>query len=446
MNEGLPEWPPAPWRVLRALYATWRIRCPHLQSEDVAAALDPLGTPPVLHVPAMRSSHLRHYMPQASHRSVGKPAKTLTFDPFVVMHPSEPVFIEWDVEMSAAQQNSLKQLADELSYLGRAESIVEAALVPQVEDRRLVSWRPAGRDDPTDAEVLCPQENFELSDLLQSPDSLRKKGRLYPKGSRLIPYTQVDSTEASTITNSWRPTYAAVRLSVHPRPRPVMANAVAVGELLRRAAIQKHKLPSATLSGKRASSVYRLDGHQHAHYLSLPHRGRLGATAPIDSVVVWAPGHLNDGELAAIAKVRWLRASRDSASGVPDIAVAVADFGEIKDVVPEIVGPSFVWVSRTPFAPGRHGKKLSWAEHIRAEIKRELSVYRDLPTPASVTMVDADVRRYRRYRLPPKETMGSSRRAAMVQIHFHEPVEGPIILGSLCHFGLGLFVPSDHVR
>ena len=24
VNEGLPEWPPSPWRLLRALVATWK--------------------------------------------------------------------------------------------------------------------------------------------------------------------------------------------------------------------------------------------------------------------------------------------------------------------------------------------------------------------------------------------------------------------------------------
>ena len=440
VNEGLPEWPPSPWRVLRALFATWKTRCADLQAEDVEAALSQLAGLPTIHVPAMRPAHLRHYMPQIAHRSVGKPSTTITFDPFAVMRPGAPIFVEWDVDMTASPRKALDDLADALSYLGRSESICEATLVSQVESPALVSWRPAGPDDPTNAEILCARQPFELSDLVQSPDTVRKNGRLFPSGSRLVPYTKADSAEDPIITDNWRPTYAAVRLALHPRPRPTIADAVAVGELLRRAALRKHSVPSATLSGKRASGDYRLDGHQHAHYLSLAQRER-GAAAPIDSVVVWAPGRLNGDELAALAQVRWLRAGQ-SASGVPDIALAIADFGEIGEVAPEVVGPSSMWVSRTPFAPGRHGKKLLWAEHVRAEIERELSVYRDLPAPASVTVVDTDVRRYRRYRLPPKETMGASRRAAMAQIQFRQPVEGPIVLGSLSHFGLGLFVPA----
>ena len=442
VNEGLPEWPPSPWRVLRGLFASWKTRCANLPAEDVEAALSQLAGSPTIHVPAMKPAHLRHYMPQIAHRSVGKPSTTITFDPFAVMNPREPIFVEWDVDLTASPRRALDDMAAALSYLGRSESVCDAALVSQVENPALVSWRPAGPDDPTDAEILCAGQSFALSDLVQSPDTVRKNGRLFPPGSRLVPYTKVDSTEAPIITDDWRPTYAAVRLAVHPRPRPMITDAVAVGELLRWAALRKHRVPSATLSGKRPSGDYRIDGHQHAHYLSLAQRDRSGAAAPIDSLVVWAPGRLNGDELAALAQVKWLCAGR-SAPRVPDIALAVAAFGDIGEVAPEIVGPSSLWASRTPFAPGRHGQKLSWAEHIRAEIERELSVYRNLPAPASVTVVDADVRRYRRYRLPRKETMGSSRRAAMAQIQFDQPVEGPIVLGSLSHFGLGLFMPAE---
>ena len=30
VNEGVPEWPPSPWRLLRALVAVWKRTCPDL--------------------------------------------------------------------------------------------------------------------------------------------------------------------------------------------------------------------------------------------------------------------------------------------------------------------------------------------------------------------------------------------------------------------------------
>ena len=443
VNEGQPEWPPSPWRILRALFATWKTRCAHLRAEDVEAALSQLARPPTFHLPEMRPAHLRHYMPQIAHRSFG-PAKantTLAFDPFAVVDPSKPFLIEWDVELPSRAFAALKELAAAVSYLGRSESICRAELVLRVEHPAPELWKPACSTDRVDSEVLCPQQPFELSCLIQSPDTVRKNRRIVPPGSHFVPYAKTVQTQRSVVpTTGWPPAYAAVRLAVHPRPRPTIANAVAVGDLLRRTVLKKHKTPSETLSGKRPSGDYTLDGHQHAHFVSLPQDHRRDATAPVEALVVWAPRRLNGDEFAALSQVKWLRAGR-AASGVPDFAVAVNAFGEIGEIAPEIVGPSSVWRSRTPFCPSRHPSKVSWIDHLRAEIERELSEYRAHPKPISVTVLDEDTRRYRRYRLPPKETMGSSRRSSMVEIRFKHPVEGPIILGSLCHFGLGLFLP-----
>ena len=390
----------------------------------------------------MRPAHLRHYMPQIGHRSVGKPATTLTFDPFAVIDPQEPIYIQWDVDLAEGPKAALGEIAAALSYLGRSESICKAELVSQIEHLAPELWKPSGSDDRVDTEVLCPQRPLKLSDLLQSPDTVRKNGRIIPPGSHLVPYTRADLPRSAPSGADWRPTYPAVRLAVHPRPRPTIANAVAVGELLRRAAIKKHGAPSETLSGKQPSGDRNRGKHEHAHYLSLTPVHRVDAGAPIDSLVVWAPGRLNGDEFAALAQVKWLRAGR-SASGVPDIAVAVTAFGEIEEVAPEIVGPSLTWRSHTPFVPGRHPEKVSWDDHIQIEITRELSVYRDLPAPTSVVVLDGDTRRYRRRRLPPKDTVGGSRRAAFVEIKFKHAITGPIILGSMSHFGLGLFLPAE---
>ena len=187
VNEGLPEWPPSPWRVLRGLFASWKTRCAHLRAEDVESALRQLAGSPTLHVPAMKPAHLRHYMPQIGHRSIGKPDTTITFDPFAVIDPRAPIFLEWDVDMSAAPREALDEIAAALSYLGRSESICDASLVSRTEHPELMSWRPAGLDDRTDAEVLCASHPLDLSVLLQSPDTVRKERTTHPSGKPSSP-------------------------------------------------------------------------------------------------------------------------------------------------------------------------------------------------------------------------------------------------------------------
>src|SRR5438552_10974398 len=77
VNEGVPEWPPSPWRLLRALVATWKRKCDHLTEQQVRRVLAPLLEPPCFHLPPGRAAHTRHYMPW---EKKGPQDRTLVFD------------------------------------------------------------------------------------------------------------------------------------------------------------------------------------------------------------------------------------------------------------------------------------------------------------------------------------------------------------------------------
>src|ERR1700676_3171843 len=63
VNEGVPEWPPSPWRFLRALVAAWKRTCPGIPEQQVRSILAALVDPPVFPLPPHRVPHTRHAMP-----------------------------------------------------------------------------------------------------------------------------------------------------------------------------------------------------------------------------------------------------------------------------------------------------------------------------------------------------------------------------------------------
>src|SRR5579875_1348615 len=63
VNEGVAEWPPSPWRLLRALIATWKRKCPDLSEDLVRRVLEQLVQAPTFHLPPARVAHTRHAMP-----------------------------------------------------------------------------------------------------------------------------------------------------------------------------------------------------------------------------------------------------------------------------------------------------------------------------------------------------------------------------------------------
>src|SRR5262245_21251188 len=119
VNEGVAEWPPSPWRLLRALIATWKRKCPDLPEDQVRRVLMPLLQPPNFHLPPARVAHTRHYMPW---EKKGPADRTLVFDTFVVVARADPVLIHWpEAELAPEDLAALGWLVENLAILGRAE-------------------------------------------------------------------------------------------------------------------------------------------------------------------------------------------------------------------------------------------------------------------------------------------------------------------------------------
>src|ERR1700677_1873455 len=107
VNEGIAEWPPSPWRLLRALVAVWKRTCPTITEEQMKRMLAELTHPPVFHLPPHRIAHTRHatpmnisarnYKPSQAERKAGKfqGDPSIVFDTFVSVRRAAPLFIGW---------------------------------------------------------------------------------------------------------------------------------------------------------------------------------------------------------------------------------------------------------------------------------------------------------------------------------------------------------------
>jgi len=234
---------------------------------------------------------------------------------------------------------------------------------------------------------------------------------------------------------------------------PGIHDAVVYAHVLRRAALDRHRTPSATLSGRPVDHDFsggevdpsalerrRHDdpAHVHAHYLVVDADGdRL-----LDTAIVWAPEGFQPAEVAALFAIDGLR------SGVPgfrSIRIAAMAAGRAQDILPRyLCGRTSTWTSVTPFVPYRHQKKRQSVEQfLAAEVGRELAI-RGLPG-AAVEIVPGDWLSFERARPGSRRGGraggGAGGRPFGLRLVFDTPlpVAQPLILGSLSHFGLGLF-------
>jgi CRISPR-associated protein Csb2 len=130
VNEGQIEWPPSPWRLLRALIATgyatlqWPGDGPPPEARSLIEKL--AGVLPRYRLPPGAGAHSRHYMPLAKFKN-GREDTTLVFDTWAQVDDGA-LAVTWDATLSEEETLLLSELAERLGYLGRSESWVLARL------------------------------------------------------------------------------------------------------------------------------------------------------------------------------------------------------------------------------------------------------------------------------------------------------------------------------
>ena len=105
VNEGAPEWPPSPWRLLRALVATWKRKLDgEFAESDMLALLSNLASPPSFVLPPATTGHSRHYMPTARFKN-GREETTLVLDTWAQVN-EQSILVRWDVELAKCEHSA----------------------------------------------------------------------------------------------------------------------------------------------------------------------------------------------------------------------------------------------------------------------------------------------------------------------------------------------------
>lgn len=439
VNEGAVELPPSPWRLLRTLYAVWKTRCPELSEENVHALLADLASPPTFYVPPHGISHSRHYYPDA------KDGRDRTLDAFAVFSANDQLAAQWPVELDLDKRDALQRIAASIPYFGRADSISTGTVETDWTPAGHAIWKPldvAERvDDYLEATtVLATELPLAVDTLLASPADVRRGGLRFPVGSRLVAYGLDRPADLPVTVPHRQPmkTVTGVRFDLLHAAQPPDTDAAIYTDLLRQAAIkQLGGNAEGTMLGGRTSDNAPMQGGMHAHYLPAIRDRRL------IGFVVWVPGALPDKELNALCDVRALYDHKHR------VQVRVSGIGAVEQVAPDLVGPARTWRAVTPFTPARYPKKNrnEWRAFVVSEIQRELQLRRHDPA-TEIEFLDGPWTAFVRHR--PSARLRRDKRqgqahlpAEFLRLRFTKLIHGPLTLGWLNHFGLGLFVPED---
>lgn len=386
VNEGLVEWPPSPWRLLRALIACgyttqgWNEMPP-----DARRLIETLAsTLPRYRLPLASVAHSRHYMPILK-MAKGREKTTLVFDTWA--HVGDDVLaVCWDCVLDDAAAMLFDTLARNLGYLGRSESWVVARAIFNDDELPAGSEsfphngeRPNGLDweqvslmaaesPETYAAWRARSVNDLLKDLPLPKGKNKPSKRLEKEWAKAVAPFPDDLIECLQKDTSW---WTGHRWSRPPGSRRVLywrrRDALSVGPPLRASrntpssvktmllaltapSGSRSALPSCSRTLPQAELIHRalvgragkgrcvycpeltgkdragkpLTGHRHAHILPLD----LDRDGHLDHVLIYAPMGLGAEAQRAVRGLRrtWTK------GGTGEIQLALAGQGHLDDL------------------------------------------------------------------------------------------------------------------
>lgn len=469
VNEGVVEYPPSLWRLLRSLVATFhRARPEGVDAEQLTRIVSALAAaPPAYRLPQAATAHTRHY--DAANGGIK------FFDTFVALDPKAAIIWLWkDAELDEADRAALASLLESLGTFGRAESWCEATLLDDAQalayltgeasthDAGGAEWStPLNADDSLTGRepvrVLMPDAvGAELMNaLLDETAAMRKRKQLDPPGSCWMTYTRPLDLLTPRRTKVSRPTrtkkVTVARFALDSNVLPLVQDALPFAEQVRRALIRRRddETHSEAITGKTLDGV-PLEGHAHAHYLVTDEDddGRL------DHVTIYAARGFEKADVDALGRLSkiYRRGNR------PDVLMALVGLGAKDD--PQFSNVALLqssrrWRSMTPFVLPRFatrgaGKRARPRDTPIEQLKREARL-RGLPEIIRWRSGD-DTDELKGYTAKGRPLVRwlefETRRfngstgygVAGFEIEFAEKVSAPLSLGFGSHFGLGLFM------
>jgi CRISPR-associated protein Csb2 len=483
VNEGRVEWPPSPWRLARALVATWhKLASPPDAAVTRSVILALASHAPRYRLPPTSVGHTRHYMPIP-----GNTTKVLDAFVSVSTQGSQDggdagrLFMGWDLDLTPDELRALDQLLGALSYLGRRESWVEAVRTDMAVDWTLLPEAATAGDDvflwtvlpepewtawragflagvTTKKKPYLPETTWEV--LQQETGALQKAGWSTPPGVRPVRYTLPQAASAQRLAPRARaaPFSDLAWLRLGGAVLPPVAYTTWIAERVRVSAMSWSRdesgSPSTVFSGHEASGA-PAQGQRHAWFLPTDEDG----DGLLDHVAVWAPDGLGDREREALAGLSELWGDDGHT-----IDVSVLAFTSISQPPnPSWAGRSQVWRSATPFVCPRHPKRRGdgWKDGVEEQVERawaQLWEHRrrwpgatvgdgEAAPKLTVEVLEAtgpDARALAAFRIdrPRRDPFGALPRRFDLRLTFDREVAGPLCLGAGAHFGLGRFCPA----
>lgn len=483
-DDHFGEWPPSPWRLVRAVVARWyqwRRETPEPRGEheldDLVRALCDSTYRFHLPIHARKGSPLRQYFPvefgwnpaDKEKAAVRRYGTSLAQDNYWCVPRDHDGAIWWFVEgdlWTDQLGEALECCLERMIYFGRAETFTQirrfSGTAPEPNCELLDESRKAGSSGSVP--VLVPHRATGRPDVERVTDDPDVAKRSVPPGARLMHAVRPrrppagENPDLLSVRTDCRLLQLAIGWNVAPEARAVARltarfRSAVLRELLR----IKTGNPDATwikagtsvreamadMLGKDANGK-PLDGHRHTEFLAWWEKQRP------TRLLVWRSARAFDEDeqtavlCAASRELSWAAAGPDADAW----KIKLVPLDDAVSPPPGFDGvPATVWESVTPYVPTRHhlrGGKPRARESISSQIRRELALrgcvaaeQAEIEEVGDASWVAVHVPRNR----GSDRAFLGDRHGFWMRLTFADPVVGPLRLGHSSSFGLGLFRP-----
>lgn len=392
------EWPPSPWRLLRALAGRWFQYQRESGDDNVEirnALLRALASElPVFRLPLFTwgGQELRLYHPTALELqykykknpktkkneleySFRQTSTTLVRDVYRAVAQGDSIIWMWlQLTLSQMQLDLLDRLLRRVLYFGRAESLTSFRLIPQAIESADPNCVLRAEPSSTSVPVLAhrPDHKLDIDLVLAVTDDKRLSNAPVPTGTAwyyadLPPVPHRRPAQRSIPCRPWPQVFRFALDSIVP---PLVTETLPVAEAARRCLMGTYgrsawrrlhgdepyprepalRPKSPVFSGKDAQGVC-LKGHRHTYYLPTDEDG----DGHLDHLTVYAGAGFQRDEQRALDFLRELRVGQRREDRQP-LRLLLLGMGTLDEYKPRPLQASRVWVSATPYLATRFAK------------------------------------------------------------------------------------------
>jgi len=452
-SEGVIDWPPAPWRILRAIVAgSYNVVLLAKHQQTLKALLHRLASSlPSYTLPPTTYIQHRSPRPQVNLKTVKiGPGKTLYSAGLLMSSNQNILYIHWPITLSETEELVFSLCLSGMTYFGRKESVATLTLVQEAPKPNAVLDPQGTRivatvDSALDADVL-----WEVLNLSAHENYGVNHSAVFP-GVRQVTY-RIEDTPKSYHQNKSREN-KHITLAVTVTPRLPVTLGLKLTHRLHQALISR--CPAPIFTGQELGEPSK--NHNHTIFQWFPDRtGRY-----IEYVRLYSDIGYGTEALAAISSCSYLPGI---ARGY-DVSLSFADIGGGEEKYSEWISSTPFFLSRFPIV--RRGKPrmisqrfqkdgpehqvlqylqyLPWLKNLVGtatyqDNKDGLALY--LNDEIAVVSSCEPFPKFWEWEAECRQGKKVGRIGYKVRLKFTVPIAGPIVLGYAAHYGVGSMIPD----